>query len=456
MKGFNTKINANNKQRTMFLKHTGTKRHAWNWALDLCIKYLDEGKKIPSAITLHKLLVKDVKSKNEWYYESSKWTPQQALRDLEKAFERFWKIHHPKNKNLPINKKYRKKFIKQKRDGDIDELSFKHEKGFPQFKRKSAKEDSFYLEFNGHAKVVANKIKLPTIGWIKTYEYLPEVTEIKNVTISRNADDWFIGFISDRKPKFKKNKSKSEIGVDLGIKTLATISNGKNFESPKAFKKNEKKLARLQCKSSRQYEVAKKIQEGKDKITKSNNNKKTDKKIAKLHQKISNIRLDCTHKLTSNLSKNHRQITIEGLNVSGMMKNRHLASAISDGGFFEFKRQLIYKCEWRGVNLIIVDKWFPSSQLCSCCGHKQKMPLKKRIFDCENCKTKIDRDLNASINLRDYEIKWKHIYEKNTPSYGEIQACGDAKVQDESLVSVNEAGIRQRIENSNVQICVGS
>lgn len=450
MKGFETEINYNNKNETEFLKHAGVRRHAYNWGLDLCIKKLKANEKTPSAIDLHKLLVKDVKSEKKWYYDVSKFTPQQGLRDLEKAFVRFWTLHHPKNKQEKNpNKKYLKKFIKQKKEGKIEKLSIEHEKGFPKFKKKGVR-DNFYLE--GSFKIVGNKIKVPKIGWIKTYEDLPDGLGIKNITISRQANRWFISFISDREPVFEKTISDSEIGVDLGIKTLAKLSNGQEFPSPKAYKKHKNRLRRAQKSLSRKQEALKKRQEESDEKCKenktekvtlptSNNYKKNKIKLAKIHQRISNIRLDNTHKLTYKLSKNHRKINIEGLNISGMMKNHNLASAIADGGFYEFKRQLIYKCEWRGVELTVIDQWFPSSQLCSCCGNKQKMPLKKRVFNCEKCDLKIDRDLNAAINIRDYETKWILIYppktkEKNTVSYTEIQACGDAKVQDESSVSI--------------------
>jgi putative transposase len=462
MRSIITKINSNNKQKTKFLQHAGVSRHAWNWGLDLCIKKIYAKECTPSAIDLHKLLVKEVKPKNAWYYDSSKCAPQQALRYLETAFKRFWKIHHPKNKNLPMNKKYLKKYLKKFHASELKKLTTEHEKGFPKFKKKGMS-DGFYLE--GSFKIINNAIKIPFIGWIKTYEKLPEGIEIKNVTISRKSDEWFISFISDRKPKLKKTKSKSKVGIDLGIKTAVAVSSCQTFESPKAYKKNKSKLKRLQKSLSRKFNAHKKLQEAKDaeckknktekiKIPYGSNYQKSKIKLAKTHQRIANIRLDNTHKITNELSKNHREISIENLNVAGMMKNHHLASAISDGGFFEFKRQLIYKCEWRSVKLNIIDRWFPSSQLCSCCGHKQKMPLKKRIFDCENCDSKLDRDLNAAINILDYDKKWIKIYplkesKKSTVSYT-AKACGETKVQNESLVSFNEAGIRQQVKNINV------
>ncbi|MDP2692681.1 MAG: RNA-guided endonuclease TnpB family protein [bacterium] len=428
MHGFLTKIKPNNKQRTMFEKHCGTSRHAWNWGLELCIEKLKNKEKLPSAIDLHKLLVKDVKPKNEWYYESSKCSPQQALRNLRDAFSKYWK-ERKKNIKLPFAERYHKKFLKQLKEGKLKSLSIWHEKGFPQFKKKGLK-DSFYLE--GNIQIKGNKIKIPIIGWIKIYENIP-FDKSKNVTISRRGECWFISFKTDITKTIDTTKRKGKSGADLGIKTLCTLSDGKTFPNPKPYNKNKKKLKRLQRKLSRQYEACKNNKDKNGRIIYSNNYKKTKAKIEKVHLKISNIRKDSTHKLTNYLVKNHDQNVIEDLNVSGMMKNHNLASSIADGGFFEFKCQMIYKSEWYGSKLIIADRWFASSKTCSCCGHKQNMPLRQRTFNCEKCKLSIDRDLNAAINLMNY----------NAPSKG-VKACGDAKFHSERKVSVNEAGIRHQ------------
>lgn len=425
MYGFITKIKHNNKQNTMFLKHCGTSRHAWNWGLDICIGRLKKKEKLPSAIDLHKLLVKDVKTENIWYYESSKCSPQQALRNLRVAFDKYWKGRAATLK-LSMDKRYHKKYLKQFNSGELKSLSIWHEKGFPQFKKKGIK-DSFYLE--GNIKIIGSKIKIPTIGWIKTYERIPS-DNAKNVTISRRADSWFISFKIDEQKSIDVSKRKGRVGADIGIKTLCTLSDGKTFVNPKAYNKRKKKLCKLQRKLSRQYESCKNNKDEKGRIIYGSNYNKTKVKIAKLHLKISNVRMDSTHKLTNYLVKNHDQIVIEDLNVSGMMKNHNLAAAIADGGFFEFKRQLIYKSEWYDSEVIIASRWFASSQTCSCCGHKQKMPLRERTFNCEICKLSIDRDLNAAINLKNY-----------APS-NDVKACEDAKFQPVKAVSINEAGIR--------------
>ncbi len=176
-------------------------------------------------------------------------------------------------------------------------------------------------------------------------------------------------------------------GVDLGVKALATLSTGQVFENPKTYKKQLRKLQRLSRSHSR-------------KVKGSRNKHKSKIKHAKHHARVANIRFDTLHKITNYLCKNHAIIVVEDLNVSGMMKNDKLAQAIADCGFYEFRRQLEYKCEKFGSQLIVADRWYPSSKTCSCCGHKkEKLSLSERVFDCENCGNSIDRDLNAAINL---------------------------------------------------------
>ena len=267
--------------------------------------------------------------------------------------------------------------------GGFPHERLRNPKGQPKFKKKG-KNDSFTLE--GTCKIIDNfTIQVPKIGKLKTYERLPQPEKIKSVTISRQADRWFISFKIDTQTQELDNKS--IVGVDLGVKCLATLSTGEVIEGAKSYRKNKSKLARLQWIN-------------RNKIIGSNNWKKAQLKIARLHKKIASIRKDTIHKLTSLLTKNHGTIVIEDLNVSGMMKNHKLAGAIADMGFYEVRRQLEYKCELYGSKLVVVDRWFPSSKTCSNCGHKKEiLKLNERVFSCENCNFKIDRDLNAAINL---------------------------------------------------------
>jgi putative transposase len=353
--GFKTELKLNNQQRTAFVKHCGVARHAWNWGLALTKQILDHNSsnpdsqiKFPTAIDLHKWLVALVKSENEWYYECSKSTPQQALMALREAWKRCF------NKTA----------------------------GVPKFKKKG-KRDSFTLE--GTVKIlVNNKIQVPVIGVLKTYEPLPQVLT-KSATISRQADRWFISFRFDVEQQEPSNTD--VVGVDLGVKALATLSTGEVVNGAKSYKNKSNKLSRIQWLN-------------RQKIIGSANWKKAQMQIARLHRKIANIRKDTLHKLTTLLAKNHGTIVIENLNVSGMMANHKLAKAIQDMSFFEFRRQLTYKCELYGSNLVVVDRWFPSSKTCSNCGTKKEtLSLSERVFECGHCAFIIDRDLNAAINL---------------------------------------------------------
>lgn len=372
MKSFKTELDLNNQQKTlcegifreelfppkMPPRHAGTSRHAYNWGLALCKELFTHNKnnltdkiKFPTAIDLHKLLVASVKVDNPWYYQVSKCAPQEALRNLIKAFKRMHSAH---------------------------------KSGFPKFKKKNIR-DSFYLE--GSIKASGNKIKLPVIGWVKCHEQLPNIS-LKNVTISKRAGKWFVAFKLDTLPV--NNQLLGErVGIDLGINTLATCSNGFTVDNPLAYRKARRKLAKLQ------KELCRRTKGGK-------NREKTKLKLAKIHYRISSIRSDTLHKLTTYLAKNHSEIWMEDLNISGMLKNHKLASAISDCSFYEFKRQLEYKTAWYNSKLCLVDRWFPSSQLCSKCGAKQSMPLNQRQYNCSVCSLSIDRDLNASINILNY------------------------------------------------------
>ncbi len=354
--GFKTELKLNNQQRTALMKHAGVARHAWNWGLGLTKQILDHNKanpdskiKFPSAIDLHKWLVALVKSEHEWYYECSKSTPQQALMALRESWKRCF------NKTA----------------------------GAPRFKKKGRR-DSFTLE--GTVKILSNnKIQVPVIGVLKTYERLPQVLT-KSCTISRQADRWFISFRFD--VETQETNHDDIVGVDLGVKVLATLSTGEIVLGAKSYKKYESKLSKMQWLH-------------RHKVIGSANWKKAQLQIAKLHRKIANIRKDTLHKLTTLLAKNHGTIVIEDLNVSGMLANHKLAKAIADMSFFEFRRQLTYKCQLYDSKLVVVDRWFPSSKTCSNCGTKKEtLTLNERVFECDHCGFVLDRDLNAAINLK--------------------------------------------------------
>ena len=356
LRGFKTELKVNSTQRVLLAKHAGTARHAYNWGLGLCKQILDNNKtnpeskiKFPTAIDLHKWLVALVKSRHVWYYEVSKCAPQYALRHLADAFKRF----------------------------------FSKKGGFPKFKKKG-RNDSFTLD--GSLTIDHKKVKVPILGWLKTYERLPQGVKPSSVTISRTADRWFISFKIEVEPTITEKKV-DVVGVDLGVNHLATLSTGEVFDGIKAYKKYEKKFSRLQWLN-------------RHKQRHSANYKKAQLKIARVHSKVANIRKDTLHKITTYISKNHAVIGIENLNVSGMLANHKLALAIADMGFYEFRRQLEYKCQLYGSKLVVVDRFFPSSKRCSSClTVKDSLSLSERTYCCSSCGFESDRDLNASINL---------------------------------------------------------
>src|SRR5689334_13155644 len=199
--------------------------------------------------------------------------------------------------------------------------------------------------------------------------------EIKNCVISRHADHWFVSFKVEHET-IKTPKVRERIGVDLGIKTLAKLSSGEDAPAVGAFRQFKRKLKLAQRKMSKKFI--------KGAAKQSRNYEKAKSKVARIHYKISCLRADALHKLTSYLAKNHSRIIIEDLNVKGMSKNHRLASAILDGGFYEFRRQLEYKVEWYGSELIIANRFYPSSKICSGCGHiKERLSLSERIYKCE-------------------------------------------------------------------------
>jgi len=357
---FKTELKPNNKQLTRFRQHCGVARHAYNFGNAVILDALERRKtddfvKIPSAIDLHKKLVAEVKTENPWYYESSKASPQQALAEVRKAWDRC----------------------------------FKKVSAQPRFKKKGKSHDSFYLERGTKANPgISNdgkKIKLPKIGWVRLAEPLPQKA-IHNCVISRTADSWFIAVKCEiEKPLVKSNRP--SIGVDIGIKELAVTSDGRVFSNPKAYRRMSKRLKRLQRAVSR-------------KTKGSLNRVKAVSALARIHARVANIRKDAIHKLTTHLAKNHSVVKIEDLHIKAFLKNHKLAGAIADCGMYEFKRQLEYKTEKFDSLLVLVDRFFPSSQICSNCGnHRHKMPLKNRIYICPDCGHYEDRDLNAAKNI---------------------------------------------------------
>jgi putative transposase len=355
--GFKTELKLNNKQRTLLAKSCGTARFAYNWGLDQLKQTLDFNRshrdaqvKIPSAIDLHKRFCAEVKPEKPWIYEVSKCSPQYALRHVTEALDRFFQ---------------------------------QPDRGFPKFKKKGQR-DSFTVD--GSVVVSARWVQIPRVGRIKTYERLQlGKLKPKSLTISRQADSWFVSFKIEVLEAELREPIRS-VGVDLGIKELATLSTGEIVPNLKPLRNALGQLKQLsrsvsrKVKGSRSREVAK-------------------RELARFHQRVAQARKDYLHKLTTWLAKSFDVICIEDLNVSGLLKNRKLARAIAELGLFEFRRQLEYKCKFYGSQLVVVSRWFPSSKTCSKCQHEQSMKLSERVYVCGNCGHIEDRDLNAAKNI---------------------------------------------------------
>ena len=335
-----------------FEKSFGTARFTYNWALNKWKEDYKNGIK-QSAYSLIKHINSIKREEFPWMMEVGKTCCQYPIHNVERAYKKMWK----------------------------------EKSGYPKFKKKGVKDSFVAVENILGFKQKNGKIWVPRLGWVKCHEDLRFEGKVNNVVIKKIAGMYFaiVNIESNEAPMISKNQA--IIGVDLGIKELATCSDGTIFENPKALKNNLKGLKRLQRSVSR-------------KVKWSNNRKKAIKKLSKKYYKVSCIRNNALHQATSYLSKNYGKIVIEDLNVKGMSKNRKLSQAISDVGFGEFRRQLEYKSIWYGSEVIVADRFYPSSKICSCCGNKKEvLKLSERVYTCAACGVSIDRDLNASKNL---------------------------------------------------------
>lgn len=403
-KGYRLELKLNKKQEELCIKSAGTSRFAYNWMLGKLSDQYEANKalatmygldKVPStfgnSMDWHKEWVL-LKQQLPWIRETSKCCGQEALRDLEKAYKRFFK---------KLGK-------------------------YPKFKKRG--HDSFRL--SDIIFISSSYIQLPKIGKVrlkeKNYPILDGRLKLSQATVSRQADRWFVSFFIEQGeapilPNINDIEPSEVLGVDLGIKELAIASDGQTFENPKAYKNNLKKLKKYNRRLSRK-------QKG------SNNRNKAKHKLAKLHKRIADIRNDSIHKLTTSLVKaKPKMIVIESLKPNNMSKNHKLASSILDSAFGKIKETLKYKCEWNGIHLVMAPSFYASSKFCSSCGHKHnELTLSDREWTCENCGEEHDRDVNAATNLQ-YLGRWmvdKHLdVDPTTVSSTESYACGDERLQ---------------------------
>jgi len=364
-RAYKTELDLNDEQVTACKKHAGAARWAYNWGLRTKQERYKAMGMSPTAIELHRELNALKKTDVPWMYEVSKCAPQEALWNLDAAFAHF----------------FRRCALKK-------EGQWQGKLGYPQFKTKKKGLGSFHL--TGSIVVSDKAIVLPRLGRLrlKEQEYLPtsEKVTILSATVSEQAGHWYVSLQVEEKRAVPEN-SGPVVGIDLGVKNLATLSDGKVIPNPRHLKRRLRKLKRLQRVVSRRQKGGK-------------NRKKAVRKLAKLHRQIKNQRSNTLHQVTTRLAKTKSVLVIEDLHVAGMLKTPRLAQAIGDVGFAEFKRQLLYKGAWYGARVLLADRWEPSSKRGSGCGWLDaELTLSDRTFHCAQCGLVLDRDLNAAINL---------------------------------------------------------
>ena len=384
LKSFKTEIHPTLEQKQKINKTIGTCRFIYNFYLAYNKELYENGEKFMSAKSFSVWLNNEFIPNNPeflWIKEAGSKSVKKSMENANTAFARF----------------------------------FKKQSNFPRFKKKNKSDVKMYFVKTDAKTVIPcerHRIKIPTLGWIRLKEkgYIPTTKQgyvIKSGTVSVKAGRYYVSVLIDVPDIEKPQLNNFGLGIDLGVKEFATISNGvvkKNINKSAKLKKLEKQLKREQRCLSRKYEdLKRRNKKMKGEATRQNIEKQI-KKVQKLHHRMDNIRTDYINKCVNEIVKiKPSYITIEDLNVRGMMKNRHLAKAVASQKFYEFRTKLEAKCKESGIELRIAGRWYPSSKKCHECGHvKKDLKLSDREYICE-CGYHADRDYNASLNLRDAE-----------------------------------------------------
>lgn len=356
------RLDPNNVQATYLSKTAGTARFAYNWALaewqrQYAARQSNPALPAPSQLALRRQLNAIKRDKFPWMLEVTKCASQMSIIQLGEAFKNF----------------------------------FAHRARYPVFKRKG-EHDRFTIS-NDQFKVEEKRIRIPNLGWVRMRESLRFTGHIVSATVSRSSGRWYASITVDTQDlSLPPAENQGAVGIDLGVSALATLSTGEVFTGPKALRSLLARLRRLSRALSR-------------KVKGSRNRLKAKLKLARLHARIGNLRRDGLHQLTTSVTRRFHTIGVEDLNVRGMLGNRRLARAIADMGFYELRRQLDYKVARRGGQVVAVDRWYPSSKLCSCCGYKlESLALGTRHWTCPGCAAEHDRDVNAAINLKNMAV----------------------------------------------------
>ena len=382
LKSFKTEINPTEEQKVKIRKTIGTCRYIYNFYLAHNKELHDNGEKFMSGKSFSVWLNNEYLPKNPdklWIKEVSSKSVKRSIENGCVAFTRF----------------------------------FKHQSAFPNFKKKGKSDVKMYFVKNNpkDCRCERHRMNIPSLGWVRMKEkgYVPTTKDgyvIRSGHVSIKADRYYVSVLIEIPNNKIANNSNEGIGIDLGLKDFAIVSNGKtykNINKSAKLKKLKKQLIREQRSLSRKYEN---LKEGES--TQRANIQKQKLKVQKVHHKIDDIRTDYINKTIAEMVKiKPSYITIEDLNVSGMMKNKHLSKAVASQKFYEFRTKLQAKCKENGIELRVVDRWYPSSKTCHCCGAIRKdLKLSDRIFECD-CGYIEDRDFNAALNLRDattYEV----------------------------------------------------
>lgn len=345
------------KQKELLVRFCGVSRYVWNWALEQAEKHYRETGKTVDFLELKKRWNRE---KPDWAKEAPRDANSQPFADLQAAFRNFFK-------------------------GIKEGLRV----GKPRFKKKGLN-DKFYVA-NDKFRLNGRKARLPRVGWVRMRESLRFEGKILAGTVRREANRWFLSIQVDVGDEYRRKHcgTRNKVtGIDLGLRNSVVSSENQRFEAPKPLKGYLRKLARANRVLSRRKKG-------------SNRRERARQRVSRIHARISSIRKDWIHKLTTQLLRENQTIVIESLSVKNMMRHSRLARAFGDSALSEFRRQLEYKAPIFDAEVVLADQWFPSSKLCSGCGTKKKnLTLKDRIFHCESCGLKIDRDLNAAVNLR--------------------------------------------------------
>ena len=378
LKSFKTEINPTEEQKTKIRKTIGTCRFIYNFYLAHNKKLHEDGKKFMSSNKFRIWLNNEYLPQHpeySWIKEAYSKAVTQSVNNGQTAFTRF----------------------------------FNHESAFPNFKKKGKSDVKMYFVKNNpkDCHCERHRIKIPSLGWVRIKEkgYIPTTKDgyvIRSGSVSVKADRYYVSVLVEVSDNKTINHFDEGIGIDLGLKDFAIVSNGRTYQNinkSARLKKLERQLIREQRCLSRKYENLKKGD-----ATQRANIQKQKLKVQKLHHRIDNIRTDYINKTIAEMVKiKPSYITMEDLNVKGMMKNRHLSKAVASQKFYEFRAKLLAKCKESGIELRVVDRWYPSSKTCHCCGSiKKDLKLSDRIFKCR-CGYIEDRDFNAALNLRDAE-----------------------------------------------------